>query len=131
MKKKENSEDQESVDAKIEELKEKYRIDTMWIGAIRGRTISNAFVIVDEVQNFSRKSLQTVLSRLDDQCKVVCIGSNRQIDNQWVNQYTNGLSVLLDVTDSEHPEVNMFATKLDRVVRGRITEWTERIFTEK
>lgn len=120
----------EMIQDKVKELQEKYHISTMWVGEIRGRTISNAFVIVDEVQNFSRKSLQTVLSRLDDDCKVICIGSNRQIDNQWVNKYTNGLSLLLDETLNEHAEVSIFATKLDKVVRGRITQWTERIFTK-
>jgi PhoH-like ATPase len=131
IKKKENVDNEESIVSKIEELISKYHIDTMWVGAIRGRTISNAYVIVDEVQNFSAKSLQTVLSRLDDQCKVVCIGSNRQIDNQWVNKYTNGLSILLEETENPHEEINMFATKLDKVVRGKITQWTERVFTKK
>lgn len=128
LKKSENRENQESIESKVAELTSKYQVETTWIGEIRGRTLSNAYVIVDEVQNFSRKSLQTVLSRLDDECKVVCIGSNAQIDNQWVNKHTNGLSVLLDMTEEEHEEVNLFATKLDKVVRGRITQWTERVF---
>jgi PhoH-like ATPase len=119
---------EQAISEKIEQLIEKYSIETLWIGEARGRTISRSFVIIDEIQNFSRKSLQTILTRLDDDCKVICIGSNRQIDNQWVNKYTNGLSLLLDSTDKEHPEIKMFATTLDKVVRGKITEWAERIF---
>jgi PhoH-like ATPase len=120
---------EKEVEEKIEQLIERYKIDTMWVGAIRGRTISNAYVIVDEIQNFSKKSLQTVLSRLDANCKVVCIGSNRQIDNIFVNKYTNGLNVLLEATSQTNEEVNIFATKLDIVERGAITAWTERIFS--
>ena len=121
-------EDQESVQAKVEELKLKYNIETCWVGEMRGRTFSNAFVIIDEVQNMSRKTAQLVLSRLDDTCKAVCIGSNRQIDNMYVNKYTNAMSVLLEKAEEEHDEVNLFCTKLDKVVRGRITQWAEKIF---
>jgi PhoH-like ATPase len=120
----------ELIQDKVKELQERYHIETMWVGEIRGRTINNAYVVIDEGQNFSRKSLQTVVSRLDDECKMVCIGSNRQIDNQWVNKHTNGLSLILEEMTNEHPEVNTFATKLDKVVRGRITQWAERIFTK-
>lgn len=126
-----NKDNQESIDSKIEELQSKYNIETMWPGSIRGRTISNAFVIVDEVQNFAKTSLQTVLSRMDQECKVVCIGSNRQIDHPYINKYTNGLSVLMKALRTEHDNVNMFGTELNKVVRGRITEWTEKIFETK
>jgi PhoH-like ATPase len=121
---------EKDVENKVKLLMEKYKIETMWIGAIRGRTISNSYVIIDEIQNFSRKSLQTVLSRLDSDCKVVCIGSNRQIDNSFINKYTNGLSVLLERSTQINKEVSLFATRLDKVERGAITEWTEKVFTK-
>lgn len=113
---------------KIRELQAQYKIETMWPGAIRGRTISNAYVIIDEVQNFSKKSLQTVMSRLDKDCKVVCIGSNRQIDNIYINKYTNGLSSLTKSLKTGDDELIMFGTELTKVVRGKITEWAERVF---
>ena len=101
----------------------------MWVGAIRGRTISNAFVIVDEVQNCSKSTLLTILSRIDNDSKVVCIGSNRQIDHPYINKYTNGLSVLLKAArEDKNNGVNIFATSLSKVVRGKITEWAEKIF---
>jgi len=128
MKKKENVNIQDSIDSKVEEMITKYNIETMWNGSIRGRTISNAYVIVDEVQNFAKTSLQTVLSRMDKDSKVVCIGSNRQIDHPYVNKYTNGLSVLMKASKTEHDELNIFGTELNKVVRGKITEWTEKIF---
>ena len=120
---------EEDIQARIEKMIKSYNIETMWIGAIRGRTLSNAFVIVDEIQNFSKKSLQTVLSRLDSNCKVVCIGSNAQIDNSYINKYTNGLNVLLESAANENKEIKMFASKLEQVERGAITEWTEKTFS--
>lgn len=131
MRKKEDNQSQESIDTKVEELIAKYHIETVWNGSIRGRTISNAFVIIDEVQNFAKSSLHTVLSRMDKDSKVVCIGSNRQIDHPYINKYTNGLSVLIGAAKESNNEVNLFGTELDKVVRGKITEFAERIFEKK
>ena len=111
----------------VEKLIRQYNIETVWNGAIRGRTLANAFVIVDECQNFSKKSLKTVLTRLDSTCKVVCIGSNRQIDNTFINKYTNGLNYMLKAAKEEHEEVKMFVTSLNKVERGAITAFAERI----
>jgi PhoH-like ATPase len=131
MRKKDNNQSQKSIDSKVEELIAKYHIETVWNGSIRGRTISNAYVIIDEVQNFAKSSLHTVLSRMDKDSKVVCIGSNRQIDHPYINKYTNGLSVLMGAAKESNNEVNLFGTELDKVVRGKITEFAERIFEKK
>lgn len=128
---KSKKETSETIQMQVDALISKYQIQPVWVGELRGRTLSNAFVIVDEIQNMSRKTGQLVLSRLDDSCKVICIGSNRQIDNMYVNKYTNAMALLLDEVCNESDEVRPFATKLDKVVRGRITRWAERIFSAK
>lgn len=122
---------EDTITAKVDEYIEKYRIQTMWVGEMRGRTISDAIVIVDEIQNCSASTGQLILSRLDKNCKVICIGSNRQIDNLYTNKYVNSLSFLLKAAKSLHEEVSLFAIELNRVLRGPITEWSEKIFTRK
>ena len=119
------------IDKRAEELQERYNITTMWIGELRGRTISDAVVIIDEVQNFSKSSLRTSISRLDKGCKLIVIGSNNQIDNPYINKYTNGLSVLFNATKEKHPEVKLHATVMDKIVRGGITAFAERVFNSK
>lgn len=101
----------------------------MWVGELRGRTISDAVVICDEFQNFGPKTSQTTISRIDKTCKLVVIGSNNQIDNLYTNKYTNGLTMLLNATKKENPEVNLFACNLNKVVRGPITAFAERVFS--
>ncbi len=61
----------------------------------------------------------------------VVIGSNRQIDNLYLNKYNNGLTTLLKQTRETHPEINMFAIELEKAVRGKFAEFTERIFERK
>ena len=118
------------VSSRVEQMISNYGIETMWVGEMRGRTLSNSFIIIDEAQNMSNKTMQMVLSRVDSSCKVVILGSNKQIDNFYVNRYTNALTTLLKSTQNENNLVNIFAIKLEKVLRGPITEWAENIFSK-
>ncbi|MCG3684904.1 PhoH family protein [Aliarcobacter butzleri] len=122
--------DDSEVTARMEQMISNYGIETMWVGEMRGRTLSNSFIIIDEAQNMSNKTMQMVLSRIDSSCKVVVLGSNKQIDNFYVNKYTNALTTLLKSTKNEDNLVNIFAIKLEKVLRGPITEWAEQIFSK-
>lgn len=86
-------------------------------------------VLSKNCQNISKKTAQLILSRIDKTCKVVITGSNKQIDNPYINKFNNGLTTLVNATEFEHSEVNLFATKLSKVVRGPITEFAERVFS--
>lgn len=126
---KESDINQSSVQEKIEKTIERYAIETMWVGELRGRTISDAVVIIDEAQNMSNKTMQMVLTRLDATCKVIVLGSNKQIDNFYINKHTNGLTTLLRSTQTEYENISMFSIQLNKVLRGPITEWAESIFS--
>lgn len=121
--------DDQEVTTRIDQMIQNYSIETMWVGEMRGRTLSNAFVIIDEAQNMSNKTMQMVLSRIDNTCKVVILGSNKQIDNFYVNKHTNSLTTLLKSTKDNQELVNIFAIELQKVLRGPITEWAESIFS--
>ncbi|AXX91948.1 phosphate starvation-inducible protein PhoH [Malaciobacter molluscorum LMG 25693] len=131
LRKNENRENKESIESKISELTSKYCIETLWPGEARGRTLSSAIVIMDEWQNSSEKTTQLILSRLDESCMAIVIGSNRQIDNLYLNKYNNGLTTLLKQTNEKHDEINMFAIELEKAVRGKFAEFTERIFEKQ
>lgn len=118
-----------SVQDKIEETIARYSIETLWTGEARGRTISDAVVILDETQNMSNKTMQLILTRLDASCKVIILGSNNQIDSFYVNKHTNGLSTILNSTQKAYPGISLFSIQLHKVLRGPITEWAENIFT--
>ncbi len=123
-----NKENKEALKAKSDELVNKYNIEMLWPGEARGRTLSGAVVIMDEWQNSSENTTQLILSRLDESCKAIVIGSNRQIDNLYLNRYNNGLTTLLKQTKQPHEEISLFAIELEKAVRGRFAEFSERIF---
>jgi PhoH-like ATPase len=59
---------------------------------IRGRSISNAFIIIDEAQNLTSHELKTIITRVGEGTKIVLTGDIEQIDNIYVNATTNGLT---------------------------------------
>lgn len=65
---------------RIPELMEKGRIEVAPLAYMRGRTLSNAFVIVDEAQNTTPAQLKMVLTRLGFGSKMVVTGDITQTD---------------------------------------------------
>jgi PhoH-like ATPase len=59
---------------------------------IRGRSISNAFMIVDEAQNLTAHELKTIITRVGHGTKLVLTGDIQQIDNSYVDSISNGLT---------------------------------------
>jgi PhoH-like ATPase len=59
---------------------------------IRGRSISNAYIIIDEAQNLTSHELKTIITRVGEGTKIVLTGDIEQIDNIYVNATTNGLT---------------------------------------
>ena len=96
---------------------------------LRGRTFTGSVVIIDEAQNMSKASLQKVLTRFGKDCKVIVIGSNRQIDNSYINKFNNGLSVILDDCTRNSDLIRKYAITLHKVVRSPFAEWAEGIFS--
>lgn len=63
---------------------------------IRGRSIPNQYIIVDEAQNLTPHEVKTILTRAGEGAKVVLTGDPYQIDNPYVDASTNGLSYLAE-----------------------------------
>jgi len=63
---------------------------------IRGRSLPNQFMIVDEAQNLTPHEIKTLVSRAGEGTKVVLTGDPYQIDNMYLDANSNGLSYLVD-----------------------------------
>jgi PhoH-like ATPase len=59
---------------------------------IRGRSISNAFIIIDEAQNLTTHELKTIITRVGEGTKIVLTGDVEQIDNVYIDAISNGLT---------------------------------------
>ncbi|MGQ0504850.1 MAG: PhoH family protein, partial [Myxococcaceae bacterium] len=58
---------------------------------IRGRSIPNQYIIVDEAQNLTPHEVKTIVTRVGDNTKIVLTGDPFQIDNPYVDSTNNGL----------------------------------------
>jgi len=63
---------------------------------IRGRSISNAFIIIDEAQNLSVHELKTIVTRVGENTKIVLTGDVEQIDNTYLDATSNGLTYAVE-----------------------------------
>lgn len=92
----------------------------------RGVTYDNAFIIMDECQNFSLEELQAEHTRATDTCKIVSIGSTRQVDDSKLRRY-RGLTPF-EVYELHYRGYKSVSHKLVTNYRG---EWSQRGDTVK
>jgi PhoH-like ATPase len=83
-------------------MQERGLIEIEAITFIRGRSIPNAFIVIDEAQNLSMHELKTIITRVGDGTKIILTGDIEQIDNVHVDVFTNGLTYAVE-RFKEHP----------------------------
>ena len=71
---------------------EKGKIEIEALTYIRGRSIANAFIVIDEAQNLTAHEIKTIMTRVGEGTKIVLTGDVEQIDNVYVNETSNGLA---------------------------------------
>ena len=59
---------------------------------MRGRSIRNSFIIIDEAQNATQEQLRALTTRPNVGTKIVLTGDVEQIDHPYLDKYTNGLT---------------------------------------
>ena len=83
-------------DMYLQLMQERGLIEIEAITFIRGRSIPNAFIVIDEAQNLSMHELKTIITRVGDGTKIILTGDIEQIDNVHVDVFTNGLSYAVE-----------------------------------
>lgn len=63
------------------------------VGFLRGRSIVDQYVIVDEAQNTTPNQIMSIITRIGSGTKIVLCGDVEQIDHPYLDEQTNGLSV--------------------------------------
>ena len=63
---------------------------------IRGRSLSNSLIIVDEAQNLTPHEVKTIVTRAGEGTKIILTGDIEQIDSPYLDAESNGLAYLVD-----------------------------------
>jgi PhoH-like ATPase len=80
----------------IEDLKEMNLLELEALTYIRGRSIPNQFIIVDEAQNLTPHEVKTIITRVGEGTKIVLTGDPYQIDHPYLDSDSNGLTYLVE-----------------------------------
>jgi PhoH-like ATPase len=81
---------------------------------IRGRSIPNQYIVVDEAQNLTPHEVKTIITRVGDGTKIVLTGDPFQIDNPYVDSTNNGLVHVVNRFKSEKIAGHLTMTKGER-----------------
>ncbi len=84
------------VEGRIESLMRDGSIVLEPLTYIRGRSIPDQFMIVDEAQNLTPHEIKTIASRVGEGTKLVFTGDPTQIDNPYLDASSNGLTYLVE-----------------------------------
>lgn len=80
----------------LEMYQKKGRIEMEAITYIRGRSIPNSIILIDECQNLSKEEVKTILTRAGENTKIILTGDIEQIDNSSLDATSNGLTHVIE-----------------------------------
>ena len=98
----------------MEMYMEKGKIEIEALTYIRGRSISNAFIVIDEAQNLTKHEIKTIITRIGEGTKIILTGDVEQIDNVYVNETSNGLAHAVEKFKEHHISGHMTFKKGER-----------------
>ena len=81
---------------------------------IRGRSLGNAFFIIDEAQNLTPLEVKTIVTRAAEGTKIVLTGDIFQIDQPYLDQWSNGLTHTGEKMDGQKIFQHVFLRKGER-----------------
>ena len=113
----------ENVKGSMSYIMEKANIQFKSVNFMRGRSIQNAIVILDESQNLTASQLKTIITRCGEGTKLICGGNLAQIDSNYLSAVTSGLTYLVEKFKNFSGSATM---NLDGVVRSRLAEFAEK-----
>ena len=81
---------------KIEDMLRNKKLEISPLAYIRGRSMSHVFFIIDEAQNLTPHEVKTIITRAGEGTKIVFTGDVQQIDQPYLDKWSNGLTHISD-----------------------------------
>ena len=92
----------------------KGKIELSALTYIRGKSINNAIIFLDECQNISKEEIKTILSRAGEKSKIIIAGDILQIDCKDLNAIDNGLTYTIEKFKGQGIYAHITLTKGER-----------------
>lgn len=101
---------------------EKANIQFKSLNFIRGRSIQDAIVLIDEAQNLTPSQLKTIITRCGKGSKMICLGNLAQIDSNYLTPLTSGLTYIVERFKDYPGAANIH---LEGIFRSDLAEYAE------
>jgi PhoH-like ATPase len=112
----------ENMSGSLNYIMDKANIQFKSVNFMRGRSIQNAFVLLDECQNLTASQLKTIITRCGEGTKLVCSGNLAQIDSNYLTALTSGLTYIVE-RFKDFP--GSTTVNLNGVVRSKLASFAE------
>ena len=115
----------ESPQGSMDYIIERAQIEFTSMAYMRGRSLSDAVIIIDEAQNMTKQQMRGMLSRAGSNSRTIVLGNTRQIDNPFLTPLTSGLASAVNTyKDYEGGSVIV----MNEVERSPLAAFTEERF---
>lgn len=106
-------------------LKKHLHIEATINNFMRGRSIDDTIVIIDEIQNLHFEDAKTLLTRFEENTKIICIGDHSQSDIGCKSCFVKLLNMFDNDKEQDCNENGVFTFKfdIDDVVRSGLTKF--------
>jgi PhoH-like ATPase len=91
-----NRDRNEKIDQLVNSMKDLNVLELEALTYIRGRSIPNQFLLIDEAQNLSPHEIRTAITRAGEGTKIVLTGDPYQIDHPYLDSNSNGLTFVVE-----------------------------------
>lgn len=112
----------ESMSGSLDYIMDKANIQFKSVNFMRGRSIQNSLVLLDECQNLTASQLKTIITRCGEGTKLICSGNLAQIDSNYLTAVTSGLTYIVE-RFKDFP--GSATINLNGVVRSRLASFAE------
>jgi len=102
-------------------------IEVLPLAYIRGRSIDNAIIIVDEAQNITRKNMRSTMTRIGTDTKMIITGDTKQIDMK--NSKLSSLDLVVRLFENK-PDIGTMKFDVSDIVRDPIVKVIEETFDD-
>ena len=110
----EESESVSSGGQNVEALFDSGKIVVEAVAFLRGRSLPNQFIVIDDAQNLTPHEMKTVISRVGKGSKIVVTGDPYQIDNPYLDASSTGLANLVEKFKGQSVYGHMTFSKIER-----------------
>ena len=112
----------ENMHGSLDYIIDKANLQFKSINFMRGRSIQNSIVLLDECQNLTASQLKTIITRCGEGTKLVCSGNLAQIDSNYLTPVTSGLTYIVERFKNFEGSSTV---NLSGVVRSRLASFAE------